>query len=429
MRRVSILLGTLLMVSLLLAACGGEQTSTSVPNTDVPPITAESTMTDEATATADGGETTMTPGVPVTGENDLSRISNLLDFDVWNQNGEQIGEVEDMVLDVDNTNIAYVVIETGGFLDIGDKTVLIPWNSLDLQTQAEGAEETAFFLNVDPEMLNNAPDVDLQSMLPERGESVNDWDADIRNFWEGGVMPEATAEATQAGDATAEATGEATEAPEMTATTDAGAGTGAGTGTGQNAQQLQGVMLATELIGSTITIGNQGRMGVGPGEATAMPGATTDPGLATAEPGATSDAGLATTEPGATVNPEATPTINGGTGAGTGTGTQGPTDATIEDVIVDPDTGDILFFVLNALFDDGERLVPVPLSTLRWDTTNQSLIMMSNDNALQNAPFFQADQWPNTATEGWDAEFDTFWQNNGGTGTSDGTINIATATP
>lgn len=242
-------------------------------------------------------------------------------------------------------------------------------------------------------------------------------------------MPEATAEATQAGDATAEATGEATEAPEMTATTDAGAGTGAGTGTGQNAQQLQGVMLATELIGSTITIGNQGRMGVGPGEATAMPGATTDPGLATAEPGATSDAGLATTEPGATVNPEATPTINGGTGAGTGTGTQGPTDATIEDVIVDPDTGDILFFVLNALFDDGERLVPVPLSTLRWDTTNQSLIMMSNDNALQNAPFFQADQWPNTATEGWDAEFDTFWQNNGGTGTSDGTINIATATP
>lgn len=421
MRRVSLLLGTLLIVSLLLAACGGEQTSTSVPSTNVPPITSEATVTgestEEATATADAGDMTTTPGVPVTGENDTSRLSNLLDFDVWNQNGEQIGEVEDMVLDADNTNISYVVIETGGFLDIGDKTVLIPWNSLELQLQADGAQENAFVLTSDPEMLNNAPDMDLQSMLPERGEAANDWDADVRSFWEGGVMPEATGEATQAGDATAmpEATGEATESPEMTATTDAGAGTGQG----QNAQQLQGVMLASELIGSTITIGNQGGTGTGMGEATAMPEATTDPNAPAAPE--------ATTDPNA--DAQATPTIDGGTGAGTVTGTQGPTDAVIEDVIIDPDTGDILFFVLNALFDDGERLVPVPLSTLRWDMTNQSLMMMSNNNAIQNAPFFQSDQWPDTSTDGWDSEFDTFWQNSGGTGTSDGTINIATATP
>ena len=199
MRRFSFLLSVLMIASLLLAACGGEQTSTTVPTSDVPPITAEVTSTEAGTTTetVEPGDLTTTPVVPVTGEGDLSRVTNLLDLDVWNQNDEQVGEVEDMVLDMDNSNIAYVVIETGGFLDLGDKTILIPWDSLELQTTATGAQENAFILTADAEMLNNAPDMDLESMLPGMNESAEDWDADIRNFWEGGVMP-ATQPATDA---------------------------------------------------------------------------------------------------------------------------------------------------------------------------------------------------------------------------------------
>lgn len=386
MRRVSYLLGTLLIVSMLLAACGGEETSTSVPSTNVPPITAEVTVTEEGEATAetpDATAGTTTPSVPVTGEDSSSRLSNLLDYDVWNQNGEQIGEVEDMVLDMDASNVVYVVIETGGFLDIGDKTVLIPWNSLELQTPATGGQENAFVLTADAEMLTNAEDVDLDAVLPGIGESVEDWDADIRNFWEGGVVPQAT----QSADATATPAAEQTVAPEMTATTTTGSGSG--TGTGQD-EQLQGVLLASDLLGATITIGNAGEEGLGQGEATALPAATTDPN--------------------ATSMPEATATTGAGTGSGTGN--QGLTEATIEDAILDPDTGDVLYLVLNSLFDDGERWIPVPLSTLRWDVTNESFLFVANANALQNAPFFQADQWPDTTVDGWDADFDTFWQTN-----------------
>ena len=382
MRRVSILLSTIMIVSLLLAACGAEETSTTVPSTNVPPITVEATATEEGTTTetVEPGDLTTTPGIPVTGEDNISRLSNLLDLDVWNQNSEQIGEVEDMVLDMDNSNIAYVVIETGGFLDIGDKTVLIPWSSLDLQTTAEGAQETAFVLAADAEMLTNAPDVDLDSVLPSIGETVDDWDADIRNFWETGVVPEVST------DATATTASEATAVPEMTATSDtaSGAGTGSGQGTGQD--KLQGVMLASDVLGATITVGQGGRQGVG---------------NATAEPVATAEA---------TAMPEATATA--GAGLGTGTENQGPTEATIEDVIVDPDTGDILYLVLNSLFDDGERWIPVPLSTLRWDASNNAFLFVANANALLNAPFFQADQWPDTTVDGWDADFDTFWQTN-----------------
>jgi sporulation protein YlmC with PRC-barrel domain len=386
-------MSTLMIISLLLAACGAEETSTSVPSTDVPPITAESTMTGEATSETPDLDLTTTPAVPVTGEDDPSRLSNLLDLDVWNQNGEQIGEVDDMVLDLDNTKISYVIVGTGGFLDLGERDILIPWNSLELQTPVTGGQENAFVLLADAEMLTSFPDFDVDANLPGMGQPAEDWDADIRNFWENGVVPEATQAAT-----------DITAVPEMTATTTTGVGVAtatdaaSGTGTGQGqAEQLQGVMLASELLGSSLTIGNQGGEGQGIGQATAQPAAT-----------------AAVTDTTTTTVPDMTATASTGTGSGTGTGTgnQGPTSATIEDAIVDTDTGDILYLVLNSLFDDGERWIPVPLSTLRWDMTNESFLFVANANALQNAPFFQGDQWPDTTIESWDTDFDTFWQDN-----------------
>lgn len=445
MRRSSLLLATLLIFSMLLAACGGEQTSTTVPSTNVPPITAESTMTEDSSAmtgTPEGtaGAGTTTPSVPVTGEDSPSRLTNLMDFTVWNQNGEQIGEVDDMVLDMDNSNISYVVIGTGGFLDLGEKTLLIPWDMLTLQADATGGQQNAFILDADQEMLNNAPDVDLETTMPGTGQPAQDWDTDIRNFWESGGTTTGTgtqAAATASPDAgavtavpdttatttTGTGSGTATDTGTATATTGTGAGTGTGTGTGQS-EQLQGVMLASDLIGATLTIGQGEGQGLGTGAGTGT-GTTQATAAVTASP----DAGSVVPQ-----TPNAgtgTDTAGSETGTGTATANQGPTSATVEDAIVDPDTGDILFLVLNSLFDDGERWIPIPLSTLRWDMTNESFLFVANANALQNAPFFQADQFPDPTTEDWDTDFNDFWENNagtgGGTGTGSGTN--ATATP
>lgn len=412
MKRISFLLGTLLIVSMVLAACGGEQTSTTVPGTNVPPITAESTMTEDGTAltgTPDGTDTTTTPGVPVTGVDSTSRVSNLLDYDIWNQNGEQIGEVEDMVLDLDNSNVSYVVIETGGFLDLGDKTLLVPWNMLELQTPVSGGTENAFVILADAEMLNNAPDIDFLSVLPESGQPANDWDTDIRSFWESGVVPSATDAPTEA------ATEAATEAPTEAVTGAATAAPGAGIGKGQGAE-LQGVMLASDLLGATITFGK----GLGTGSGTGTTGTT----QATAEATSTVDAAASPV-----ASPEASPaaTLSTGTGSsGTGTGTtEAPTESTVEDIIIDPDTGDILFLVLSSLFDGEDRWIPVPLSTLNWDMTNQGFLFVADSNLLSSAPFFLPDAFPDTTMDGWDTEFNDFWQNNGGTGTGAN----ATATP
>lgn len=448
MRKLTILLSMLVLAAMVLAACGAEETTTPT----VPPVTMEATPTDDMTVTEvpTMDETaTEEPGVPVTGEVNPARISNQLDFDVWTQDGQQIGEVEDMILDLDNRSVAYVIIGTGGFLDIGEKEIAVPWESLELQTgtgtstgqdQATatpeagtggtGTDQTAtpeagtggtgtdqstatpdagtdpgasmgdanaFILLIDQATLENAPEFDLNT-LPEMGQSAADWDADIRNYWQGGgtgagqatADPNATTDpnATAMPEATATTDGTGTDQGQATATQDAGAGQDQGTG---QVQPLQGVMLASDILGATLTLGTQDQ---GVGQATADPNATVDPN--------------ATTDPNATALPEAT-------SDGTVTD-QGDVTATIEDLIVDTDTGDIQYIVVNASFTDGERWIPVPLGIFQWDAASGSFILNADGTMLQNAPSFQEDLFPDTTVDEWDDEFDSFWQNNGAGG-------------
>ncbi|HEY9528707.1 MAG TPA: PRC-barrel domain-containing protein, partial [Anaerolineales bacterium] len=278
MRKYSILLSMAVLVAIVLTACGGGATSTNAVETQ-PPVTVDSTDDISATATespTDAMITTETPGVPVTGDVDPARLSNQLDFTVWSQDGEQIGEVDDMVLDLDATRVAYLVVGTGGFLDLGERDILVPWTSVQLQSGAgdtTGGQQNAFILQTDLDVFRNAPDFDLGVNLPQAGLPASDWDVDIRTYWESGGTAGGTAStpevaattdpnATAIPNATAGGAQEGTA--EATATGDAGQGTGLATatlsadqGTGENqagGQALQGVVLATEVLGSTVTL-------------------------------------------------------------------------------------------------------------------------------------------------------------------------------
>jgi hypothetical protein len=87
-----------------------------------------------------------------------------------------------------------------------------------------------------------------------------------------------------------------------------------------------------------------------------------------------------------------------------------------------------MYIVVKTNFDDGEHLIPVPLRALQWDAENKTFILNLEAAILQNAPFFQKDQFPDLTMPGWNSEFDSFWQNNGAGGSS-GTSAQATATP
>src|SRR5436190_18839537 len=108
MRKFSLLLSVMVLAAMVLAACGGAQTSTSIPTQNVPPTLAEDTATSEVgtgTATEVPTEeittgTPGTPGIPVTGAANSDRLSNMLNFTVWDQSGKQVGKVNDMVLNL-----------------------------------------------------------------------------------------------------------------------------------------------------------------------------------------------------------------------------------------------------------------------------------------------------------------------------------------
>jgi hypothetical protein len=262
--------------------------------------------------------------------------------------------------------------------------VLVPWNQLTVQTAGAGGpagDQNAFILNADQALFENAPDVDLNATLPGMGEPAADWDLDIRSYWESGVVP-----ATAAPEATASPEAAVTEtvSPDTTAAPE-------GTEVGGVAD-LQGVVLASEVLGSAVTLspgqGEGQSQGTDQGQATATAG--TD--LATATPGVVIDA---------TATVDALPTSGPGVGNFNGT---------IEDMIVDIDAGDILYIVVNAAFDEGERWIPIPLSFFQWDATNNAFAINANPAMVQEAPFFDGDTWPDTTSEGWNDEFDAFWQ-------------------
>jgi hypothetical protein len=74
---------------------------------------------------------------------------------VVNTKNEDLGKIEDLVLDAGAGRIAYAVLSFGGFLGMGDKYFAIPWNAFRFDL----AEKRAV-LNVDKKLLENAPGFD-----------------------------------------------------------------------------------------------------------------------------------------------------------------------------------------------------------------------------------------------------------------------------
>jgi sporulation protein YlmC with PRC-barrel domain len=74
---------------------------------------------------------------------------------IRNSAGEDLGKLEDIMIDVTSGRVAYAVLSFGGFLGIGNKLFAIPWQTLKLD---EVNHE--FILDVDRNTLENAPGFD-----------------------------------------------------------------------------------------------------------------------------------------------------------------------------------------------------------------------------------------------------------------------------
>jgi len=81
---------------------------------------------------------------------------------VVNKNAEDLGKIDDYMLDLETGRIAYAVLSFGGFLGMGDKSFAIPWSAFTVQLSEN---DLRIVLNVDKEILKKAQGFD-KSQLP-----------------------------------------------------------------------------------------------------------------------------------------------------------------------------------------------------------------------------------------------------------------------
>lgn len=74
---------------------------------------------------------------------------------IENPQGEDLGKIDNVMVNVHNGQIEYVVVEFGAFLGVGGKLFAIPFHQLQLDP-----DRKLFILNKDKEYLKQAPGFD-----------------------------------------------------------------------------------------------------------------------------------------------------------------------------------------------------------------------------------------------------------------------------
>ena len=109
--------------------------------------------------------------------------STLAGDSVKNLAGEDLGSVDEIMIDIPSGQVAYAVVSFGGVLGLGNKLFAVPWNALTVDE-----DEKCFVLDVDKQTLETAPGFDKDNW-PDMADTT--WGANIYRhygtnpYWEG----------------------------------------------------------------------------------------------------------------------------------------------------------------------------------------------------------------------------------------------------
>lgn len=102
-------------------------------------------------------------------------IGHLLNEHVSDVEGRDIGRVEDLVLDQESGSMDFAVVRFGGFLGMGGRYHLIPWELLTIDP-----ERRAFTMDVTKEKVERAPAFDSGN-VPDTDDS--EYMNAVFNYW------------------------------------------------------------------------------------------------------------------------------------------------------------------------------------------------------------------------------------------------------
>jgi sporulation protein YlmC with PRC-barrel domain len=104
--------------------------------------------------------------------------SSVMKDTVINPSGEKLGDVKDVMLNVHDGKIEYIVMESGGFLGLGEKYFALPYRLLSIDPKNH-----AFVLDQDKEVIQNAPGFDK-----DHWPGTNDHSFETTNTYWGSFM-------------------------------------------------------------------------------------------------------------------------------------------------------------------------------------------------------------------------------------------------
>ncbi|HET9796271.1 MAG TPA: PRC-barrel domain-containing protein [Thermoanaerobaculia bacterium] len=94
---------------------------------------------------------------------------------VRNNRGDDLGKIEDLMIDLENGQVAYAVLSFGGVFGIGDKLFAVPWKAMTVDT-----DRHCFLLDVPKERLKDAPGFDKDNW-PDITDTA--WSTQVNSFY------------------------------------------------------------------------------------------------------------------------------------------------------------------------------------------------------------------------------------------------------
>jgi sporulation protein YlmC with PRC-barrel domain len=87
----------------------------------------------------------------------MYRVGTLTGMKVRNMQDEELGKIDELVIDIDSGKVGYVALSVGGFAGIGNKLFALPWSAFKFK---HDEKESYLLLDISKDKLNAAPGFD-----------------------------------------------------------------------------------------------------------------------------------------------------------------------------------------------------------------------------------------------------------------------------
>lgn len=104
-----------------------------------------------------------------------NKASGIIGMEVRNKENQKLGEVKDLVIDMNTGRLSYAVLSVGGFLGIGEKLIALPPGAMKVATDSEH-----LILDADKSKIQAAPGFAATAWPAPSDPEINRYWTDIR---------------------------------------------------------------------------------------------------------------------------------------------------------------------------------------------------------------------------------------------------------